>query len=203
MSDDNLYGGNGDDILFGDSINTDHLAWTNTDTGISYGAGSHNGMGADGLTEYLKWSDNNGSAAGSQQIVDYVRENWVALLDGRSDGGNDTLNGGAGNDILFGGAGNDILTGGAGADQFVFLANSNSGKDVITDFEAGIDKVVFADLVNANQLQGAVWNDNTHTLSFTGVDKAGQTYNNSITFNGMAAGETLNSILEKHVEFIG
>lgn len=198
-----MYGGNGDDILFGDSINTDHLSWTNADTGIRYTAGSHDGMGADALGEYIKWSENHGSEAGSQQMVDYVRENWVSLLDGRSDGGNDTLNGGAGNDILFGGAGNDTLTGGAGADQFVFLANSNSGKDVITDFEAGTDKVVFADLVSANQLQGAVWNDNTHTLSFTGVDKAGQTYNNSITFNGMAAGETLNSILEKHVEFIG
>jgi Ca2+-binding RTX toxin-like protein len=203
VSDDYVYGGNGDDILFGDSINTDHLSWTNADTGIRYTAGSHDGMGADALGEYIKWSENHGSEAGSQQMVDYVRENWVSLLDGRSDGGNDTLNGGAGNDILFGGAGNDTLTGGAGADQFVFLANSNSGKDVITDFEAGTDKVVFADLVNANQLQGAVWNDNTHTLSFTGVDKAGQTYNNSITFNGMAAGETLNSILEKHVEFIG
>ena len=203
VSDDYVYGGNGDDILFGDSINTDHLSWTNADTGIRYTAGSHDGMGADALGEYIKWSENHGSEAGSQQMVDYVRENWVSLLDGRSDGGNDTLNGGAGNDILFGGAGNDTLTGGAGADQFVFLANSNSGKDVITDFEAGTDKVVFADLVSANQLQGAVWNDNTHTLSFTGVDKAGQTYNNSITFNGMAAGETLNSILEKHVEFIG
>ncbi|MDF4215348.1 hypothetical protein PV944_21365, partial [Bacillus amyloliquefaciens] len=45
VSDDYVYGGNGDDILFGDSINTDHLSWTNADTGIHYTAGSHNGMG--------------------------------------------------------------------------------------------------------------------------------------------------------------
>ncbi len=62
--------------------------------------GSHDGMGADALGEYIKWSENHGSEAGSQQMVDYVRENWVSLLDGRSDGGNDTLNGGAGNDML-------------------------------------------------------------------------------------------------------
>ena len=203
VSDDAMFGGDGDDIIFGDSINTDSLSWTDGSTGGVYTAGSHDGMGAQALTEFIKWSENSGSDATDQQIVDYVRENWVDLLDGRSDGGDDTLNGGNGDDILFGGAGNDTLTGGEGADQFVFLANSNSGDDVITDFEADIDKVVFADLVSADELQNAAWNDDTHTLSFSGVGSDGVEYNNSITFNGMSGGQTLENVLEKHVEFIG
>ncbi|WP_324252676.1 VWA domain-containing protein [Neisseria brasiliensis] len=203
VSGDTLYGGEGDNILIGDSINTDHLSWTNGITGIQHTAGTHDGMGARALTEYIKWTENNGSDATQEQIGDYVRENWVKLLDDRIDGGNDTLVGGSGNDILFGGAGNDTLTGGEGADQFVFLANSNSGHDVITDFEAGVDKVVFADLVSPQQLENAVWDDANHVLSFTGVAKDGQTYQNSITFQGLSAGETLESVLQNHIETLG
>ncbi|WP_416191171.1 Ig-like domain-containing protein [Neisseria sp. CCUG12390] len=203
VSSDTLNGGEGDDIIFGDSINTDHLSWTNGITGIQHTEGSHDGMGARALTEYIKWTENGGNDATEQQIGDYVRENWTELLDNRVDGGNDTLIGGSGDDILFGGAGNDTLTGGDGADQFVFLANSNSGHDVITDFEAGVDKVVFADLVSPQQLENAVWDDESHTLSFTGVAEDGQTYQNSITFQGLSAGETLESVLQNHIETIG
>ena len=203
VSDDTLNGGDGDDIIFGDSIYTDHLGWVDGITGIQHVAGTHDGMGVKALTEYIKWTDNAGGSATDQQVIKYVHDNWQDLLDGRSDGGSDTLNGGKGNDILFGGAGNDTLTGGEGADQFVFLANSNSGNDVITDFEAGVDKVVFADLVNTAQLENAVWNDETHTLSFTATGENGQTYQNSITFNGLSAGETLDSVLQNHIVTLG
>ena len=203
VSSDTLTGGEGDDVLFGDSINTDHLSWTNGITGVAYTSGSHDAMGAKALTEYIKWTDNVGTDATDQQVANYVKNHWKDLLDNRADGGDDTLNGGKGDDVLFGGAGNDTLTGGEGADQFVFLANSNNGNDVITDFQAGVDKVVFADLVSPHDLQNAVWNDETHTLSFTGVGKDGTTYQNSITFNGLSVGETLDSVLQNHVETIG
>ena len=203
VSSDTLTGGEGDDVLFGDSINTDHLSWTNGITGVAYTSGSHDAMGAKALTEYIKWTDNASTDATDQQVANYVKNHWKDLLDNRADGGDDTLNGGKGDDVLFGGAGNDTLTGGEGADQFVFLANSNNGNDVITDFQAGVDKVVFADLVSPHDLQNAVWNDETHTLSFTGVGKDGTTYQNSITFNGLSVGETLDSVLQNHVETIG
>jgi len=203
VSDDTINGGAGDDVIFGDSIYTDNLTWVNGNTGVAYTAANHEGEGMNALKEYLKWSVNGGSDAGDQQIIDYVQSNWSSLLDGRATGGNDTLNGGTGNDVLFGGAGNDTLTGGEGNDKFVFLANSNSGKDVITDFQAGSDKVVFADVVSADKLSNAVWDDASHTLSFSGVGKDGHTYNNSVTFNGLSSGETLDSVLQKHVEFLG
>ncbi len=55
------------------------------------------------------------------------------------DKGKDTLKGGAGKDKLFGGKGDDELTGGAGKDVFVF--KKQEGKDTITDFENGKDKI--------------------------------------------------------------
>ena len=51
----------------------------------------------------------------------------------------DVLNGGAGDDFLHDGAGADTLTGGAGADVFVFARDG--AVDVITDFEAGLDRI--------------------------------------------------------------
>ena len=56
------------------------------------------------------------------------------------DAGHDILYGGNGNDILYGGDGNDTLYGGTGADVFVF----EDGKDVITDYEEGVDKIKLA-----------------------------------------------------------
>ena len=56
--------------------------------------------------------------------------------------GNDSINGGKGNDSINGGTGNDTLTGGAGKNVFVFGAEF--GKDVITDYTAGSDKIKLA-----------------------------------------------------------
>ncbi|MCB4824882.1 family 16 glycosylhydrolase [Roseicella aerolata] len=50
------------------------------------------------------------------------------------------LAGRAGSQTLDGGAGNDILTGGTGADVFVMQAGT--GRDLITDFEHGVDRLV-------------------------------------------------------------
>lgn len=54
--------------------------------------------------------------------------------------GRDVLSGEAGRDTLIGGHGRDLLTGGDGADRFVFMPGSG-GRDLITDFEAGMDRI--------------------------------------------------------------
>lgn len=63
--------------------------------------------------------------------------------DGRDDldggRGNDRLDGGAGDDVLVGGRGNDTLTGGSGADVFEF--RRGDGRDLITDFTNGVDRI--------------------------------------------------------------
>jgi len=55
------------------------------------------------------------------------------------DAGTDTLKGGDGNDRLEGGRDADVLTGGDGADTFVLAALP--GRDRITDFRDGIDRI--------------------------------------------------------------
>lgn len=59
--------------------------------------------------------------------------------------GADLLQGGAGADVLRGGAGKDTLDGGRGADHFVFTslneAGNGFGRDLIRDFEPGIDDI--------------------------------------------------------------
>jgi Ca2+-binding RTX toxin-like protein len=81
--------------------------------------------------------------------------------------GNDTLNGGDGNDMLDGGSGRDVMTGGAGADIFRFDATGDSGtssssRDVITDFQRGVDRIDLS-LIDANSSIFA-WGDQAFTL---------------------------------------
>ncbi|WP_289043996.1 calcium-binding protein [uncultured Aliiroseovarius sp.] len=96
------------------------------------------------------------------------------------DGGiwSEALSGGDGDDILRDGIGEDILTGGAGADTFV-LASDNM-LDIITDFQAGVDKLNLSEffmLYDASQLQvtSRSWgaeitfrNETTHVYSADG-----------------------------------
>lgn len=65
--------------------------------------------------------------------------------------GNDVLDGGDGRDKISGGAGNDLLTGGRNADKFIFT--NGSGRDVITDFEEGLDKLSFTRHDMANEFE--------------------------------------------------
>ena len=53
--------------------------------------------------------------------------------------GDDTVRSDNGADTIKGGEGDDRLTGGARGDTFVF--SSNSGDDVITDYEDNLDKI--------------------------------------------------------------
>ncbi|XGA79600.1 DUF5801 domain-containing protein [Halomonas sp. CH40] len=151
LGDDTLIGGDGDDILFGDTVNSDHLEWTNGNNEV-FNAGDHDGLGYLGLIEYLTWAVNNGDTPSESQIKDYVRNNLEDLVDSnRSEGGNNTLGGWEGNDILVGGAsddditggaGDDILFGGAGADTFIWNlgdegTDANPANDIVKDFQQG------------------------------------------------------------------
>ncbi|MCG6228523.1 cadherin-like domain-containing protein [Vibrio furnissii] len=163
MGNDTVNGNEGNDILFGDSINTDGLPWA--DVGVD--ADSKIGAGYNGLVEFLELRD--GVTPSQVDIYEFIKDNHelfnVAgdtrggddILNGGAgddilygQGGDDTLNGGAGDDILIGGYGNDILTGGDGHDLFVFGGEGalnvavdgqfKNHMDVITDFHAG-DKI--------------------------------------------------------------
>ncbi|QIE86546.1 retention module-containing protein [Pseudomonas nitroreducens] len=166
VGNDHLVGGSGNDIIFGDVINTDSLAWA------GHAAGSHNGQGYQALVDYL--TATNGSAPTVAQVTNYIVQHADQFnVAGDTRGGNDILEGGAGNDLMFGqggndkligGPGDDIMYGGTGADEFIWKSG-DTGHDVIKDFSiAEGDSLNLADL-----LQGALPTADSlsHYLSFS------------------------------------
>jgi VCBS repeat-containing protein len=153
LGNDTVNGGEGNDIIFGDAINTDALTWVGRDM-TALPAGS--GMSA--LVAYLKATETGGAEPTQQELHDYIKTHHAALglseagrggddtlIGGAGDdtlygqGGNDTLYGDAGDDVLVGGKGNDTLYGGAGDDEFVWLLGDEGtvdtpAVDTIMDF---------------------------------------------------------------------
>uniref|UniRef100_UPI0038923078 Calx-beta domain-containing protein n=1 Tax=Acinetobacter baumannii TaxID=470 RepID=UPI0038923078 len=147
VGNDKLFGGNGNDVMFVDTINTDWLNWTgrNLDAANQPDAA---GSGMAALKEYLSLNPpdytlvNAGLGVQDIDLYNYIKaesntttgiSRFNATADTR--GGNDVLDGGMGNDILYGqggndiligGAGNDILFGGTGADTFVWGKTLNT-----------------------------------------------------------------------------
>ncbi len=155
---DQIEGGEGDDLIFGDVLFTDDLAGVHGLT-LDDGAG----------WEVFERLENGESAVdpdwSRDETIDYILNNAESLAqesvnskgDGR-DGGDDIINGGAGNDTIFGqegddiiagGAGNDVIYGGSGADTFLFNA-INEGTDTVKDFDASE-----GDLLDLSAILGA------------------------------------------------
>ncbi|ANN71814.1 retention module-containing protein [Bordetella bronchialis] len=116
---DVINGGDGNDIIFGDTINTDAL------NSAQHPAGTHNGQGLQGLLDYL--TDTLGHAPTSSDVYNYVSQHSDTLnVGGDTRGGNDTIHGGNGNDIIYGQGGNDTLYGDAGNDTLVGGAGNDT-----------------------------------------------------------------------------
>ena len=142
--DDVIEGGTGDDILFGDSLQTDTLAdhhglTTEDGAGWEVFERLENGQSTVDTT----WSRDDTMAYIRAHANELAAESVNSKGDGR-DGGDDILKGGAGNDAIFGqegddtiqgGAGTDTLSGGSGADTFLF-ESATEGVDRIADFDA-------------------------------------------------------------------
>ncbi len=167
---DIINGGDGDDIIFGDSMFTDALA---VNQGLSTPAGSGWQVFAD-LEATPGW--------GREETTDYIRANHAELAaeatQGRG-GGDDIIDAGAGNDIVYGqegddrisgGAGDDILSGGSGADTFVWIANE-SGADEVLDFNTGEGDVLdIASLLVGESNPTAAELDGTYMSIASGAD---------------------------------
>lgn len=82
---------------------------------------------------------------------------------------NDFVSGGFGNDTVYGDLGNDILTGGSGADVFG-LGTSTQDRDIITDFEDGVDLLLLPNGFNEVQVQDIGNNQTAITLTLTGEE---------------------------------
>jgi Ca2+-binding RTX toxin-like protein len=92
----------------------------------------------------LDWDDFGFAPAGGTGGGDGTPDPMLNLVQGTA--GNDRLTGTTGDDLIRGGGDDDRLTGRAGADSFVFGADARDAdrdRDVITDFAAGVDQIVF------------------------------------------------------------
>ncbi|ARU88001.1 hypothetical protein B9K09_08485 [Pseudomonas sp. M30-35] len=134
LGDDHLVGGAGNDLIFGDALNTTWIAGYES-TAPSFQV----------LISHLT-NVNGGTAPSQAQLISFIETNAEALgLSVPDSGGDDLLEGGSGNDWLFaqggddlliGGIGDDQMFGGLGADTFVWnSADRGSGShDVVHDF---------------------------------------------------------------------
>ena len=134
---DQLYGKDGNDMLDG-----------GTDADLLFG-----GTGGDQML----------GRAGADVMNGDEGEDWLLGAVG-----NDTVSGGEGDDTLIGGLGRDSMTGGTEADTFVFRNIADSGntaqtRDIITDFEAGLDVL---DLAIVDAVAGVAGNQ---AFSFLGT----------------------------------
>jgi uncharacterized protein YegL len=143
VGDDVIEGNGGNDIIYGDALNTDALA-------VLHGLTTNPGAGWKVFEELEAGQSTINSRWNRGTTTSYIQNNAeelgkeVVTADGtRRIGGNDLLNGGDGNDILFGQEGNDILNGGngtdllyggSGADIFLYEGLDNRG-DIIMDFD--------------------------------------------------------------------
>lgn len=131
-----LYGGEGRDILLGrqgaDKIygeaGNDRITGRLGNDVLDGAEGDDKLFGGDGF-DVLRGGDGKDRLYGGKDDDAFY-----------SGDGNDLEFGGAGNDRFYDSKGNDRMRGGAGADTFIF-ATTDFGKDVITDFEFGTDKL--------------------------------------------------------------
>lgn len=156
---DLIDGGSGRDVLYGNAGN---------DT-IDGGSGNDLLGGADG-GDILAGGGGSDTLRGDagMDVLRGESGDDVILGGGERDrlvggAGDDTLTGDAGADTLVGGSGDDLLTGGGGADTFEFVrqAGGPAQTDRITDFRAGLDQLVIA---NVEEDQVTVSHDGGNTI---------------------------------------
>ncbi len=96
---DDIHGGAGNDIIFGDVMHTDALA-----TAQGLGTPPDSGWQVFAQLEAAPSWDRD-------DTIDYIRNNHLALSEeAPRTGGHDEINGGAGNDIIYAQEGNDTIT---------------------------------------------------------------------------------------------
>ncbi|MGH6880657.1 MAG: DVUA0089 family protein, partial [Hypericibacter sp.] len=112
----------GQDIIFGDVVNTDHLD-----------ASTVTGEGYDAL--FAQIQSDLGHAPNDQEVLTYIRTHLDTLYeDNDPRGAADHIDAGAGDDTVFAQGGNDTVIGGSGAD----LLDGGTGNDrIVADAVAG------------------------------------------------------------------
>ncbi|SNV49160.1 structural toxin protein RtxA [Legionella lansingensis] len=147
VGDDRIVGDYGDDILYGDALNTDELATLMGLDLFDFPEGS-------GWSVFDELENNSQYNWTREDTLDYInnhshelaQETLLANGSGRA-GGNDYIDSGAGNDRIYGQEGNDEILAGRGAD----VVDPGTGNNII-DF--GIDTDSDTLLLNLETFKG-------------------------------------------------
>jgi Ca2+-binding RTX toxin-like protein len=132
---DFLFGNAGNDILYGNAGNDRLNGGYGNDT-LYGGIGNDRLIGFTGNNRLFGGNNNDTLMGGVGNDVLHGDAGNDGLFGGS---GNDTLNGGNGNDTLSGDKGDDTLQGGEGND--IFWIASGIGRDLILDYENGVDRI--------------------------------------------------------------
>ena len=154
---DDITGGGGNDLIFGDAIDTDWMLDPVAQGGL--GATGEAGGGYQTLIDYLTVT--LGHVPSKVEVITFIHDNQARFIQESADdtwGEADLINGGGGDDVLLGqggadtliaGGGDDQLYGGEGGDTFVFNLTSDEGTNTIFDFSATSgDRLSFQDVVD-------------------------------------------------------
>ncbi|SLN21911.1 RTX-I toxin determinant A from serotypes 1/9 [Pseudoruegeria aquimaris] len=160
---DDLRGGDGDDVMFGEA-GDDKLHGGSGDDELSGGEGNDKILGGTGNDSLDGGSgdDKLMSGGGHDTVEGGAGNDYI-----HAGGGDDVIDGGAGADKIVGGAGSDVISGGAGNDHLwggnwaadgssdTFVVARGGGSDMVHDFESGHDVVDLSDYgLSYEQLQG-------------------------------------------------
>lgn len=169
--DDLIEGGEGADNLAG-SFGNDTVKGQAGDDAIGGGTGRDRLIGDDG-------NDTIGGGEGDDIVKGGAGRDFLA-----GGGRDDRIEGGEGADTLNGGTGDDWLQGGGGADLFVFNALLPGERDIIDDFQPGVDMLRIGGLPGQGQAArfasldisaaggDALLRWNGHEIRLDGVDPA-------------------------------
>lgn len=141
---DNISGNAGDDVIDGGAGNDVLNGGTNTALGDTVTYASSTGAVTVTLASTRSQSTGSGGADSLSGFENLTGSDFDDRLTGNS--GANVITGGKGNDVVTGGGGVDQINGGAGSDTFDFnsiseTGNSATARDVIIDFEKGLDRI--------------------------------------------------------------
>lgn len=154
---DSISGNGGDDVIDGGAGNDTLNGGTHGSAGdtVSYATAT----AAVTVTLATRWSQDT-RGAGTDRLSNFENLTGSAFNDRLTGStGNNIIDDGLGNDLITGGRGIDILIGGGGSDTFDFnaineMGNSASTRDLILDFEQGLDRIDLSTIDASSALRG-------------------------------------------------